>query len=105
MSYKGGMLHQRTPFQRQTPLGCKYFIYSAADVTFPDRKGMTDMKIHILEFISLHRKRAFVLCDTLIKFSWVHIPLGLNTNDRTSLSAHCGNWKRYLDNEKFRSSP
>ncbi len=68
--------------------------------------GLSDMKIHILDFIHVHPTSQEGLTLRLnIEFNWIQrqrtmLPAGLNTKDRTPLSTGCRNWKHYRKTNK-----
>ena len=74
----------------------------------PGHNGLTDMRIHILDFIFAHPKSPQGLTLRLqIGFNWVQrlrtmLPSGLNTKDWTPLATNCRNWRYYRETNKYK---
>ena len=66
--------------------------------------GLSDMKIHILDFIHVHPKNQEGL-RLQIEFNWIQrlrtmLPAGLNMKDSTPFSTGCRNWRHYRNTNK-----
>ena len=72
-----------------------------------EHKGLSDMRIHIVDFIHVHPKSDHGITLRLqIEFNWIQrlrtmLPMGLNTKDRTPLDNKCRNWRHYRDTAKI----
>ncbi len=73
-----------------------------------EHKGLSDMKIHIVDFIHVHPKSSHGITLRLqIEFNWIQrlrtmLPMGLNTKDRTPQDNNCRNWRHYRDTGKIK---
>ncbi len=72
-----------------------------------EHRGLSDMRIHIVDFIHVHPKSDYGITLRLqIEFNWIQrlrtmLPMGLNTKDRTPLDSNCRNWRHYRDTAKI----
>ena len=69
--------------------------------------GFGDIKVHVLDFLSLHLKSKEGLNLRLqIEFNWIHslrmmLPMGINTKDSSRESTESWNWRHHKDTQKL----